>query len=50
MPQPPENGGIQHIVINVNDSIHQDIISKFEISNAFLRAAIERQENALVHW
>ncbi|CAD8195571.1 unnamed protein product [Paramecium pentaurelia] len=37
------------LLININDSVDQEIKSKFEIANDFIHSAIKNKQNVLIH-
>ncbi|CAD8111752.1 unnamed protein product [Paramecium sonneborni] len=37
------------LLININDSVDQEIKSKFEIANDFIHSAIQKKQNVLIH-
>ncbi|CAK94672.1 unnamed protein product (macronuclear) [Paramecium tetraurelia] len=49
MPQAPFSKDFASLIININDSVDQDIKSKFDESNAFIENAVNTQQNILVH-
>ncbi|CAD8107940.1 unnamed protein product [Paramecium sonneborni] len=49
MPKAPFSQDFTSLIININDSVEQDIISKFNESNAFIENAVNSQQNILVH-
>ncbi|CAD8107458.1 unnamed protein product [Paramecium sonneborni] len=49
MPKAPFSQDFTSLIININDSIDQDIKSKFNESNAFIENAVNSQQSILVH-
>ncbi|CAD8122469.1 unnamed protein product [Paramecium sonneborni] len=46
-PYQPED--FKSLLININDSVDQEIKSKFEIANDFIHSAIQKKQNVLIH-
>ncbi|CAD8175661.1 unnamed protein product [Paramecium pentaurelia] len=49
MPKAPFSQDFTSLIININDSVDQDIKSKFEESNQFIENALNSKQNILVH-
>ncbi|CAD8093198.1 unnamed protein product [Paramecium primaurelia] len=49
MPKAPFSNDFTSLIININDSVDQDIKSKFDESNTFIENALNSQQNILVH-
>jgi protein-tyrosine phosphatase len=47
---PYQKGEFKSLLININDSVDQEIKSKFELANHFIDSAIQKGQNVLVHW
>ncbi|CAD8209249.1 unnamed protein product [Paramecium pentaurelia] len=46
---PYQTTEFKSLLININDSVDQEIKSKFEMANDFIHSAIQKNQNVLIH-